>query len=194
MRMAPAVMSASPTIMRSTVDCPEPDGPTMIMNSPSLISRLSSLTAAVPSGNRRVMLSSWMSAMALSLHGSGCEARHDAPLEEEDRDDHGDGDDHGGRCDLSRGLLELRGALEEGDRRRDGPRPDGGGERDREQEVVPGEDEREDGGGEHARRGKRHDAAPGRLERCGAGHFRRLPPPPWNLAEGRRPEPERPRP
>src|SRR6266513_2172515 len=168
MRMAPAVMSSSPTIMRSTVDFPEPDGPTMIMNSPSLISRLSSLTATVPSGNRRVMLSSWMSAMALSLHGSGCEARHDAPLEEEDRDD------HGGRCDLSRGLLELRGALEEGDRRRDGPRPVGRGERDREQKVIPGEDEREDGGGEHARRGEGNDDAPERLERCGAVDFRRL--------------------
>src|ERR1700704_1359764 len=183
MRIAPAVMSSRPTIMRSRVDFPEPDGPTMIMNSPSLISRLIRSTATVPSGNRRVTLSSWMSAMALPLHGSGCESRHDASLEDEDRDDHGDGDDHGGRRDLSGGLLELRVALEEGDRRGDGPRPVGRGQRDCEQEVVPGEDEGEDGGREHARRGERHDDAPERLERCGAVDFRRLLQLPRNLAE-----------
>ena len=93
--------------MRSTVDFPEPDGPTMIMNSPSLISRLRWLTATVPSGNRRLMFSSWMSAMALSLHGAGCEAGHDALLEDQDRDDDRHGDDHGGRRDLAGGLLEL---------------------------------------------------------------------------------------
>src|SRR5438128_12601314 len=115
MRMAPAVMSSSPTIMRSTVDFPEPDGPTMIMNSPSLISRLSSLTATVPSGNRRLMFSSWMSAMALSLHGSGCEARHDAPLEDEDRDDPGEGEAQAARWNWPGGLLELRGPWKEAD-------------------------------------------------------------------------------
>ena len=36
--------------MRSAVDFPQPDGPTRIMNSPSPISRLTCLTASVPSG------------------------------------------------------------------------------------------------------------------------------------------------
>ena len=35
--------------MRSSVDFPQPDGPTRIMNSPSAMSRLTSLTAVNPS-------------------------------------------------------------------------------------------------------------------------------------------------
>ena len=42
-------MSSSPTIIRSSVDFPQPDGPTRIMNSPSAMSRLTSFTAGKPS-------------------------------------------------------------------------------------------------------------------------------------------------
>ena len=35
MRISPAVMSSSPAIMRSSVDLPQPDGPTRTTNSPS---------------------------------------------------------------------------------------------------------------------------------------------------------------
>ena len=49
MSMSPEVMSSSPTIMRSSVDFPQPDGPTRIMNSPSAMSRLTSFTAGKPS-------------------------------------------------------------------------------------------------------------------------------------------------
>jgi hypothetical protein len=45
MSMSPEVMSSRPTIMRSSVDFPQPDGPTRIMNSPSAMSRLTSFTA-----------------------------------------------------------------------------------------------------------------------------------------------------
>jgi len=38
MAMLPAVMSSNPASMRSSVDLPQPDGPTSTMNSPSLIS------------------------------------------------------------------------------------------------------------------------------------------------------------
>ena len=44
-RSSPDVMSSSPAIMFNAVDLPQPDGPTRIMNSPSRISRLRSLTA-----------------------------------------------------------------------------------------------------------------------------------------------------
>ncbi len=37
--------------MRSSVDLPQPDGPTMVTNSPGRTSRLTSSTAWVPSGN-----------------------------------------------------------------------------------------------------------------------------------------------
>ena len=43
-------MSSSPAIMRSAVDFPQPDGPTRIMNSPSLMPRFMSFTASKPSG------------------------------------------------------------------------------------------------------------------------------------------------
>jgi hypothetical protein len=47
--MSPDVMSSRPTIIRSSVDFPHPDGPTRIMNSPSAMSMLTSLTAGKPS-------------------------------------------------------------------------------------------------------------------------------------------------
>ena len=48
-RSSPEVMSSRPAIIRSAVDLPQPDGPTRIMNSPSLTSRFICLTASVPS-------------------------------------------------------------------------------------------------------------------------------------------------
>ncbi len=50
MRSSPSVMSSRPAIMLSAVDFPQPDGPTRMMNSPSAISKLTSLTPTVPSG------------------------------------------------------------------------------------------------------------------------------------------------
>ena len=38
MRISPAVMFSSPAIMRSSVDLPQPDGPTSTTNSPSAMS------------------------------------------------------------------------------------------------------------------------------------------------------------
>ncbi len=37
MRISPLVISSSPASMRSSVDLPQPDGPTSTTNSPSLI-------------------------------------------------------------------------------------------------------------------------------------------------------------
>ncbi len=49
MTMSPSVMSSSPTIIRSRVDFPQPDGPTRMTNSPSAMSMLMSFTAGNPS-------------------------------------------------------------------------------------------------------------------------------------------------
>jgi hypothetical protein len=38
MAISPPLISSSPATMRSSVDLPQPEGPTMTMNSPSLIS------------------------------------------------------------------------------------------------------------------------------------------------------------
>ncbi len=60
-------MSSRPAIIRSAVDLPQPDGPTRIMNSPSLMSRSICLTASKPSGKRLLTLSSVISAMRVLL-------------------------------------------------------------------------------------------------------------------------------
>src|SRR3954466_9020174 len=119
MIMSPLVMSSRPTIIRSRVDFPQPDGPTRIMNSPSAMSRLTSLTAGKPSPycftmcrisidaissrplGGSVMCSSLMNGARpeSSLDRAVGEAGDDPPLEEQDQHDHGDGDDHRGRSD-----------------------------------------------------------------------------------------------
>ena len=44
------MLVSSPDAIRSSVDLPQPDGPTMVTNSPGLTDRLTSSTACVPSG------------------------------------------------------------------------------------------------------------------------------------------------
>src|SRR3954467_13254094 len=127
MSMSPEVMSSNPTIMRSRVDFPQPDGPTRIMNSPSAMSRLTSLTAGKPSPycltmcristdalrsgplGGSVMCRPWMygGRWESSLDRSVGESGDDAPLEDQDQDGHGNGDDHRGRGDGPGGVDEL---------------------------------------------------------------------------------------
>ena len=64
--MSPEVMSSRPTIIRSSVDFPQPDGPTRIMNSPSATSMLTSLTAGKPSPYFLTMFFISMAAMAVT--------------------------------------------------------------------------------------------------------------------------------
>src|SRR3954452_197683 len=93
MRSSPDVMSSRPTIMRSSVDFPQPDGPTRIMNSPSAMSRLTSFTAWYPSGYFLLTFLMVMAAISRellraggrtsALDGAGGEAGHDAALEDQ---------------------------------------------------------------------------------------------------------------
>ena len=49
MRTSPPEMSSSPAIIRSSVDLPQPDGPTKTTNSPSATSRVAPwITSKVP--------------------------------------------------------------------------------------------------------------------------------------------------
>src|SRR5713101_5996883 len=50
MRTVPAVISSSPATSRSSVDLPQPDGPTTTTSSPSSIPSVQSASACVPSG------------------------------------------------------------------------------------------------------------------------------------------------
>ena len=65
--MSPSVMSSRPTIIRSSVDFPHPEGPTRIMNSPSCTSMLTSLTAGNPSPYFLTMFFMSMAAMGVNL-------------------------------------------------------------------------------------------------------------------------------
>src|SRR3954464_14810426 len=89
--MSPEVMSSSPTIMRSSVDFPQPDGPTRIMNSPSSTSMLTSFTAGNPSPYFLTMFLISMAAIDSPLHCAGGKAGDDLALEQQDEDDDGHG-------------------------------------------------------------------------------------------------------
>src|SRR6478609_9584041 len=97
MSMSPEVMSSSPTIIRSSVDFPHPEGPTRIMNSPSATSMLTSFTAGKPSPYCLTMFFISMAAMSSTLHCAGGQAGDDPSLEQQDDDDDRNGDqDRGG--------------------------------------------------------------------------------------------------
>src|SRR4051795_2585969 len=89
MIISPEVMSSRPTIIRSSVDFPQPEGPTRIMNSPSATSMLTSFTAGNPSPYFLTMFFILISAMRSPLHRAGGETGHDLSLEQQDDDDDG---------------------------------------------------------------------------------------------------------
>src|ERR1700735_2602231 len=148
-------MSSRPATIRSAVDFPQPDGPTRIMNSPSAMSRLRSLTASKPSPYRLVMCSSAISAIgfSLSLDCARGEAGHDPALEQEHQSHDGYGDDDRGSGDVADRLRELRYAGELRDRGRNRHRRVSRGQRDREHEVVPADQEDDDERRRQARHG-----------------------------------------
>ena len=118
---SPEVMSSSPTIIRRVVDLPQPDGPTKIMNSPSAMSRLMSLTALKPSPYSLTMCLRVMLAITVcspsrgsALDGTRGEAGDDAALEDEDENDHGHRHHDARGADSAGGRLKLAGAGEEG--------------------------------------------------------------------------------
>src|SRR4051812_45016250 len=94
MTMSPEVMSSRPTIIRSRVDFPQPDGPTRIMNSPSATSMDTSFTAGKPSPYFLTMFFISMAAIGSTLHCAGGETGNDSALEQQDDDDHRDRHDH----------------------------------------------------------------------------------------------------
>src|SRR5512132_1888323 len=171
-------MSSSPTIIWSSVDFPDPDGPTRITNSPSAISRLTSSTAASSPPNRFVTFLIEISLIGIpprsSLYSPAGEAGDDPALEQQDDDDDGDRYDDGCGRDRRRRLIELRFPAEE--RERGGHRPSGLGrrQRDAEDEVVPRREERDDGRREHAWGRERHHDLPHRLPGRGSVDLRSL--------------------
>src|SRR5262245_28103869 len=117
MSTSPEVMSSSPTIIRRSVDFPHPDGPTRIMNSPSAMSRLTSLTALNPSPYSLttflMVISATRCSFGSALDRTGGEAGDDTALEQQHDDDDRNRDDDRRRHDRSDGRLELGCAREE---------------------------------------------------------------------------------
>src|SRR5689334_12690006 len=183
MSMSPEVMSSSPTIIRSSVDFPQPDGPTRIMNSPSCTSMLTLFTAGKPSPYFLTMFCMSMTAMTSTLHCAGREAGDDLSLEQQDDDDDGNSDDDRGGGQQPVRRVERVGSHEE--RQLRGHRPGGGRGRQREcqHELVPREEEGQDRGREHPGRGQRHDHLPERLPRGRPVHLCCLLHLPRDLAE-----------
>src|SRR5215510_15039398 len=94
--MFPAVARSSPQIIRSVVDFPQPDGPTSVRNSWSLMVRFRSSTATLPP-NSLVMPSKRTSAIGSALHRSGGHALDQLALEEQGQYQGWDDREHTGR-------------------------------------------------------------------------------------------------
>src|SRR5438876_1764810 len=105
MRTVPAVISSSPATIRSSVDLPEPDGPTTTTSSPSSIRMLQSAMARVPSG--KILSTCSNSTLAI---GSVEEA-----LVADDRQD-ARGDRVGGEAPADAAVLQIIRSRDEGHR------------------------------------------------------------------------------
>jgi hypothetical protein len=63
---SPPVITSRPAIIRSSVDFPQPEGPTSTMNSPLAMVRLTSSTATTPPGYSLDTFSSLISAIGVA--------------------------------------------------------------------------------------------------------------------------------
>src|SRR5688572_17263914 len=155
-RMVPPVTCSSPAIRRSTVDFPLPDGPTSTRSSPSVASRLRSRAATKPFAYTLSTCSSAIRAiryLRLPFYSASSEPLHDTTLEHKHHRRHGSGGDHCGGEDLTPRhlILPAEQCNRDGDSLPLRPKR----EREREEELVPAVDEREDGGCRQARHRQR---------------------------------------
>src|SRR5258707_13708567 len=82
MAMLPAVISSRPASIRSSVDLPQPEGPTRTTNSPSLMSKLTPCsTLVVPKDFSTFWNETVAIAIPLALHSAGGESTDHIALE-----------------------------------------------------------------------------------------------------------------
>src|SRR5262245_4250916 len=104
--IVPRLIRSSPATIRSAVDFPQPDGPTMIRNSPSAMSSDSSRTATTGPGYTFVTSSKRTRATPLSLEPLGRDAADEEPLRDQEQDQHRDHrHDVRGRHEVPLGLV-----------------------------------------------------------------------------------------
>ena len=169
--IVPPLGVVKPAIIRSVVVLPEPDGPSSVTNSPRRTSRSTPSTAvtlaerlaevraarapaARPTAGRRP------AAGDCRRHGRRLAADDEQQQQQRGRDDHQRGrDGRDGRIDHLADLLPHL----------DRQRPESGvGHEDRDDDLVPGRDEREQRPGEDARQDDRERHPPERPARVGA--------------------------
>src|SRR5665213_2217409 len=143
-RMAPPLTSSSPAISRSSVDLPQPEGPTNTTNSPSLTARsMPGMISASPNFLRTLRrtispirrISGWL---LRSFHGSEGEAAHELTLREPAEQQNGrDGQRRrGGQLRPEQPLRGRERGDEGGERRRVGGR-----QVERPERFVPRQDD-----------------------------------------------------
>src|SRR6185312_7721674 len=154
--MSPDVASSRPATMRIVVVLPQPEGPSRTRNSRSRISR-SRLATAITPPKLLVTPLNLTDAMASTLDRAEGEAAHEVLLHDEGEDHDGDAGHETGGADLA----PVGGVLGDpaGDADRQGLRLRRQRQDERQQELVPGDDQAEDGGGGQARTGERQGDA-----------------------------------
>src|SRR5580658_111955 len=156
MRISPSLTLSSPAIIASSVDLPQPDGPTSAINSPVCASRSMPLRTSTEPKRlcSREMVS--VAIVVRSFDRALGEAANEIPSAEEIDQKRRDGaDEHGAACDIVGVGVHLAG------RERDQRRGDGllgsAGEHDAEQEFVPDAGELPDHGDDEDGRRKGKD-------------------------------------
>src|SRR5262249_31893461 len=140
----PVVAASSPAMIRSSVDFPEPDGPTRTSISPSATSSAMSSSALTPPSNSLLTPASWMPSIAnlLLLDRPTQHSLDEATVEEQVNDEDRQRDEQGGGGDP--GDIGAEAAVEVGEAERRGAVSVGGVDHhQREQELVPGGHEEE---------------------------------------------------
>src|SRR5262245_27475530 len=117
MRNSPSLISSSPAIMRSSVDLPQPDGPTKTTNSPSAMSMSAPWTTSkLP--KRLTTLVRVTAAILLLLDRAGGDAGDEMALQQHEDDEHRHGQHHRARHDAAPGHLGEADQRAERNRRR----------------------------------------------------------------------------
>src|SRR5690348_12313598 len=150
MMISPAVTRSRPAIMRKVVVLPQPEGPSRQTTSPAATERSASLTATKSPNFLVILRASIVDIPSLSLDGAEGDAAQQVVLQEEGHQE--DGDEEQGLDRRQQAPQDADAAarhrLVHGDRHGAGI---DAGEQQREQELVPGEDQAEDEGRGKAR-------------------------------------------
>src|SRR5277367_1239162 len=180
MRISPSLTLSRPATIASSVDLPQPEGPTRAMNSPVLASRSMPLrTSTAPKRLRSPLMvnvaiaSPSLASSLLSLDGPLREAAHEIfAAEEIDQQRRDRADQHRRARDVESASVHLAG------RQRDEGRRDRllttAGEDDAEQKFVPDAGELPDHGDDQDRRRNRNDDLEKDAPEAGAVDPRRL--------------------